>query len=122
MKLPTSRAVGKIDSEEFAFEIGNTVGFQIKSLGFNMNFAPVLDIDSNPKNPVIGDRSFGANPEIVSSLGTAVMNGLKTHVISTVKHFPGHGGTSVDSHVGLPVINHDIHRLKTLSSFPLRQL
>lgn len=121
VKLPTSRAVGKIDSEEFAFEIGNTVGFQIKSLGFNMNFAPVLDIDSNPKNPVIGDRSFGANPEIVSSLGTAVMNGLKTHVISTVKHFPGHGDTSVDSHVGLPVIYHDIHRLKSFELVPFKR-
>lgn len=119
--LPTSRAIGKINSEDFAFEIGSVIGQQIKSLGFNMNFAPVLDIDSNPQNPVIGDRSFGANPEIVSSLGTAVMNGLKTHVISTVKHFPGHGDTSVDSHVGLPVIYHDIHRLKSFELVPFKR-
>lgn len=120
IKLPTSRAVGKVNSEEFAFEIGNVIGEQIKSLGFNMNFAPVLDIDSNPNNPVIGDRSFGANQEIVSSLGTAVMKGLKSHVISTVKHFPGHGDTSVDSHVGLPVVNHDIDRLKSLELVPFK--
>lgn len=118
LKLPTSRAVGKINSEEFAHEIGKTIGWEIKSLGFNMNFAPVLDIDSNPKNPVIGDRSFGTTPEIVSSLGIAAMKGLKNYVISVVKHFPGHGDTSVDSHVGLPVINHDKERLESFELIP----
>lgn len=118
LKLPTSRAIGKINSEEFAFQIGSVIGRQINSLGFNMNFAPVLDIDSNPKNPVIGNRSFGANPEIVSRLGIATMEGLKSHVISAVKHFPGHGDTSVDSHIGLPVVNHDLDRLKSFELIP----
>lgn len=118
LKLPTSRAIGKINSEEFAFQIGSVIGQQIKSLGFNMNFAPVLDIDSNPQNPVIGDRAFGANSEIVSSLGIATMRGLKSNVISAVKHFPGHGDTSVDSHIGLPVVNHDIDRLKSFELVP----
>jgi len=118
LKMPTSRAIGKVDSEEFAFGIGSVIGEQIKSLGFNMNFAPVLDIDSNPKNPVIGDRAFGSTSEIVSRLGTAVMIGMKSQVISTVKHFPGHGDTTVDSHVGLPVINHDMDRLKSFELVP----
>lgn len=118
LKLPTSRAVGEVDSEEFAHQLGSVIGKQIKSLGFNMSFAPVLDIDSNPKNPVIGNRSFGANPETVSRLGTATMEGLKTHVISAVKHFPGHGDTSVDSHIGLPVVEHHIDRLKNFELVP----
>ena len=117
-KLPTSRAIGKINSEDFAFEIGSIIGQQLKSLGFNMNFAPVLDIDSNPKNPVIGDRSFGSNEEIVSRLGAATMKGIQSQVISAVKHFPGHGDTSTDSHIGLPVVNHDMVRLKQFELVP----
>jgi len=118
LKLPASRSIGKVNSEEFAFEVGSVIGEAIRALGFNMNFAPVLDIDSNPKNPVIGDRSFGQDPEIVSSLGGAFMKGLQSHLISTIKHFPGHGDTSVDSHVGLPVINHPIDRLKSFELVP----
>lgn len=118
IKLPTSRAIGKIDSEDLAFEIGNIIGQQLKSLGFNMNFAPVLDIDSNPNNPVIGNRSFGPNEDMVSRLGIAAMNGIQSHVISTVKHFPGHGDTSVDSHIGLPMVNHDIDRLNNFELVP----
>ena len=110
IKLPTSRAIGKIDSEDLAFEIGN-IRPTIKIPRIYMNFAPVLDIDSNPNNPVIGNRSFGPNEDMVSRLGIAAMNGIQSHVISTVKHFPGHGDTSVDSHIGLPMVNHDIDRL-----------
>jgi beta-N-acetylhexosaminidase len=117
-KLPTNRAIGKINSEDFAFEVGSVIGQQLKSLGFNMNFAPVLDIDSNPRNPVIGDRSFGPDEQIVSRLGTAAMKGIQSQVISAVKHFPGHGDTSVDSHIGLPVVNHDMARLKDFELVP----
>ncbi|MGI5860189.1 MAG: beta-N-acetylhexosaminidase [Tepidanaerobacteraceae bacterium] len=120
-KLPTSRAIGKINSEDFAFEVGSIIGQQLKSLGFNMNFAPVLDIDSNPNNPVIGDRSFGHNEEIVSKLGTATMKGIQSQVISAVKHFPGHGDTSTDSHISLPVVNHDMDRLKDFELVPFAQ-
>ena len=120
-KLPTSRAIGKIDSEEFSFEIGKILGEQIQSLGFNMNLAPVLDIDSNPQNPVIGDRSFGPDAKVVGKLGTQTMKGIQTRVISAVKHFPGHGDTSVDSHIGLPRVDHDVDRLKDFELVPFKE-
>lgn len=118
IKLPSSRAIGKINNEELSFKIGNVIGEELKSLGFNMNFAPVLDIDSNPANPVIGDRSFSSNEQTVSKLGTAAMKGIQTHVISVVKHFPGHGDTSTDSHIGLPVVNRDLEKLKSFELVP----
>ncbi|MPN25095.1 Beta-hexosaminidase [bioreactor metagenome] len=84
-----------------------------------MNFAPVLDVNSNPKNPVIGSRSFGSNPDIVSSLGVETMKGIQEeNVIPVVKHFPGHGDTSVDSHVGLPTVNSDLDRLQNFELIP----
>ena len=82
----------------------------------------MLDINSNPNNPVIGDRSFGDNEAIVSKLGIATMKGLKdSNVIASVKHFPGHGDTSVDSHVGLPVVEHDLERLKSFELVPFKK-
>lgn len=87
----------------------------------NMNFAPVLDINSNPNNPVIGDRSFGNNKDIVANLGTSTMKGIQSkNIISVVKHFPGHGDTSVDSHVNLPVVNYDINRLNSFEFVPFK--
>lgn len=118
MKLPPNRIIGKINNEDFSYEIGSVIGEQLNSLGFNLDFAPVLDIDSNPKNPVIGDRAFGSNESIVSKLGIQTMKGIKSHVISAVKHFPGHGDTSVDSHVGLPGVDYDLDRLKKFELVP----
>jgi beta-N-acetylhexosaminidase len=120
-KLPTNRVIGKIDSEEFSFEVGKILGEQIQSLGFNMNLAPVLDIDSNPQNPVIGNRSFGPDARIVGKLGAQTMKGIQTRVISVVKHFPGHGDTSVDSHIGLPRVSHDVDRLKDFELVPFKE-
>ena len=72
----------------------------MNAFGFNLDFAPVLDVNSNPKNPVIGDRSFGNNVDIVSELGIQTMKGIQSqNIISVVKHFPGHGDTAVDSHL-----------------------
>lgn len=89
--------------------------------GFNMDFAPVLDINSNPKNPVIGDRAFGSELEIVRDLGIETMKGIQSGgIISVIKHFPGHGDTSVDSHIGLPTVEHDIERLNSLELVPFR--
>ena len=86
--------------------IGHMMGKHLISLGINMNFAPVLDINNNPKNPIIGIRSYSDKPEIVSKYGIEVMEGMKSEgVIATVKHFPGHGDTATDSHTGLPLIN-----------------
>lgn len=119
VKLPSNKVIGSRSNPDFSFEIGKVIGKEIKSLGFNMDFAPVLDVNSNPQNPVIGDRSFGNNAQLVSLLGVKTMQGLGSqNVISVVKHFPGHGDTSVDSHVGLPVVNNDMERLKKLELIP----
>ncbi|MDB5054559.1 MAG: beta-glucosidase-like glycosyl hydrolase [Bacilli bacterium] len=118
-KLPTNQAIGKINNPDFSHKIGVILGEEIKSLGFNMDFAPVLDINSNPKNPVIGDRSFSADAEIVRKLGVQTMLGIQSqHVIPVVKHFPGHGDTSVDSHLDLPVVNNSLNRLRTFEWLP----
>src|SRR5690606_11311241 len=101
---PAAEKIGETESVDLAYDIGAFIGEEVSAFGINMNFAPVLDIDSNPDNPVIGSRSFGSEAELVSSLGTAMMEGMSQHVIPVVKHFPGHGDTSVDSHLELPVV------------------
>lgn len=117
--IPSSGAIGKVNSRELSYQVGRTIAEEIKAFGFNMDFAPVLDINSNPDNPVIGDRAFGSNAEVVSRLGVQTMKGLQTAgVISVVKHFPGHGDTSVDSHLGLPIVNHDLNRLRGFELVP----
>ncbi|OGO78826.1 MAG: glycoside hydrolase family 3 [Clostridiales bacterium GWB2_37_7] len=117
--LPTNRAIGKVNNEEFSHEIGVLLAEKVKAFGFNMNFAPVLDINSNPKNPVIGDRAFGSEAEVVSDLGVHTMKGISLGgVIPVIKHFPGHGDTSVDSHVGLPSVYNDLERLKSFELIP----
>lgn len=118
-KLPTNKVIGQKNNSDLSFNIGNLLGKELKAFGLNMDFAPVLDINSNPKNPIIGDRSFGINADIVSKLGIATMKGIQSqNVISGVKHFPGHGDTSVDSHIGLPVVNNDLNRLKSFELIP----
>jgi len=117
-KLPSNKIIGEIDNEKLSYNIGLALALQLQAYGFNLNFAPVVDINSNPQNPVIGDRSFGAEADLVSRLGVATIKGLQNGgIIPVAKHFPGHGDTSVDSHVGLPIVNHDLDRLK---SFELR--
>ncbi|HEY5525250.1 MAG TPA: beta-N-acetylhexosaminidase [Clostridium sp.] len=117
--FPANQTIGKVNNGDFSYEIGSILGEEIKALGFNMDFAPVLDINSNPKNLVIGDRSFGTNAEVVSKLGIQTMKGIQTSgVIPVVKHFPGHGDTSVDSHIGLPSVDNDMNRLKSFELVP----
>ena len=119
VKIPSSLKIGSFSNPDFSFEIGKALGELVKAYGFNIDFAPVLDINSNPNNPVIGDRSFGISPEIVSSLGIATMKGLQeVNIIPTIKHFPGHGDTSVDSHLALPVIEKSIEELEELELIP----
>ena len=116
-KLPSNQTIGNKNDSTLSFNTGKIIGEELKTYGFNMDFAPVLDINSNPDNPIIGDRSFGNNSSIVSKLGIATMKGIiNKNIIPVVKHFPGHGDTSVDSHVGLPVVNKN---LKTLNNFEL---
>lgn len=104
--IPANSTIGAAADPQNAHKLGSLLARQVLSAGFNMNFAPVLDINSNPDNPVIGDRSFGNTAELVTRLGIAEMQGIAGEgVIPVIKHFPGHGDTSVDSHLELPVVN-----------------
>ncbi|WP_088041811.1 beta-N-acetylhexosaminidase [Bacillus sp. EAC] len=117
--IPTNEQIGKRNNSNFSYEIGQILGEQLKIFGFNTDFAPVLDINSNPNNPVIGDRSFGNNASIVSKLGIKTMEGIQSErIIPVVKHFPGHGDTGVDSHLDLPVVNKTYNDLKHLELIP----
>lgn len=121
VKLPSSGKVGENDDPALAQEIAGQIGKRLFGFGLNMAYAPVLDVNSNPDNPVIGDRSFGSSAKMVSRLGIAAMKGIQeTGVVPAVKHFPGHGDTSVDSHFGLPVVEHDKERLNKLELAPFK--
>ena len=120
--FPPNKQIGKVNNPEFSYKFGTLLGYELKEFGLNLNFAPVLDINSNPNNPVIGDRSFGNNSEIVSKLGIQTMKGIQSqNVIPTIKHFPGHGDTSVDSHLELPIVNKSLKELKKLELIPFER-
>ncbi|KOP67810.1 glycoside hydrolase family 3 [Bacillus sp. FJAT-18019] len=122
VKLPSSGKVGGYKNQELTKRVGGLIAEKVSGLGLNMVFAPVLDINSNPNNPVIGDRSFGTNADAVSEQGIASMKGIQENgVVPVVKHFPGHGDTSVDSHLGLPVVEHDLKRLHEMELVPFQQ-
>ncbi|MBT2282813.1 beta-N-acetylhexosaminidase [Paenibacillus polymyxa] len=119
--IPSSRKVGETKDSALAETMGELLARQVQLAGFNVDFAPVLDVNSNPKNPVIGDRSFGSSAELVSRMGIAEMKGLRSEgIIPVVKHFPGHGDTSVDSHLDLPVVNKTEKQLAELEWIPFQ--
>jgi len=120
--FPGNMALGASRSEALAEKVGKAIGEELNAVGINMNFGPVLDVNNNPDNPVIGVRSFGEDPELVAKLGNAYIKGLhETGTASTAKHFPGHGDTATDSHLGLPEVPHDIDRLKKVELYPFQQ-
>jgi beta-N-acetylhexosaminidase len=117
--IPSNGKVGSKNNAALVEEMGKLLARELTLTGFNVNFAPVLDVNSNPSNPVIGDRSFGSTPSLVCKLGIAEMKGLRSQgIIPVVKHFPGHGDTSVDSHLDLPVVNKTAEHLKKLELLP----
>jgi beta-N-acetylhexosaminidase len=117
--VPAMRAVGAAGDETLAYELGGVLGRELRAVNVDVDYAPVLDVDTNPANPVIGDRSFGRRPELVARLGCAVLRGLQeAGVAACGKHFPGHGDTSQDSHVDLPRLRHGIERLETVELLP----
>lgn len=117
--LPSAMALGAAADPELARRAGASLGRDLKLLGFNMNLAPVLDVNSNPANPVIGIRSFGESPEAVAELGVAFIEGMQSEgVLAVAKHFPGHGDTDADSHYHLPVLTHDKQRLDEVELLP----
>jgi len=119
--LPPMRVVGQRADAEVARRVGRLLAFELRATGFDWDFAPVLDVDSNPANPVIGDRSFGPHPAEVGRLGVALAEGMEAGgVASCGKHFPGHGDTLQDSHLTLPVLEHGLERLETVELVPFR--
>jgi len=120
-EVPSMRAVGATGDLALAEAIGGVLGRELRAVNVDLDFAPVLDVDTNPKNPVIADRSFGATPELVSRLGAALLRGLQgAGVAACGKHFPGHGDTSQDSHVELPRLPHSLERLEAVELPPFR--
>ena len=109
-QMPGNMALGATynppdDNYELVEEAGTVMGQELAAIGFNVDFAPVMDVNSNPNNPIIGIRSFSDDPKIVGKLGKAMIEGLHSaNIITSIKHFPGHGDTDVDSHTGLPLI------------------
>lgn len=120
-KLPASGEIGKKNDTQLANDVGSILGQQVNAFGFNVNFAPVLDVNSNPNNPVIGDRSFSNDPAVVGDLGIETMKGMQDQkVVPVIKHFPGHGDTAVDSHLELPSVTKSLEELNTLELVPFR--
>jgi beta-glucosidase-like glycosyl hydrolase/CubicO group peptidase (beta-lactamase class C family) len=121
--FPRQMVLGAARNEELAYNMGVAVGNQCKRLGIHINFAPDVDVNNNPKNPVINDRSFGESRVWVSKLGVQYARGMQDqHVLACAKHFPGHGDTETDSHYGLPVVKGDRKRLDSLELYPFEKM
>ncbi|HET7116254.1 MAG TPA: glycoside hydrolase family 3 N-terminal domain-containing protein [Hanamia sp.] len=115
--------LGAMNDSALVYQYGKLVGKQLKRMGIQVNFAPVVDINNNPNNPVINDRSFGENKYKVARYGVAYMKGMQNEgILSCAKHFPGHGDVSVDSHLDLPVINKSMAELDSLELYPFKRM
>ncbi len=120
--LPPTMAFGAIGDERFVREYGRITAVEARAVGVHLNFAPVLDVNSNPDNPIINTRSFGEDPATVARLGAAYLQGAhQGGVLATAKHFPGHGDTRTDSHLDLPVVPADWDRLNAVELVPFRR-
>lgn len=120
--IPGAMLLGATHDPTNARKAGFMTGKELKALGINWNLAPVVDINNNPKNPVIGVRSFGEDTSDVAEMAKSSMQGMQeAGVMTTLKHFPGHGDTSVDSHLDLPVIDHELERLHSVELVPFKE-
>ncbi|SEQ68669.1 beta-N-acetylhexosaminidase [Piscibacillus halophilus] len=120
--MPGSMLLGATQQPELAYETGKITGKELRALGINWNLAPVVDVNNNPLNPVIGVRSFGEDPKKVAEFSKEAVRGMQdAGVMTTIKHFPGHGDTQVDSHLDLPVIDHDMDRLQQVELVPFKE-
>jgi beta-N-acetylhexosaminidase len=120
--FPANQVLGAAGNLERTRKTAVVTARELKDVGVNLNLAPVLDVNNNPNNPVIGERSFGAEPELVTEMGMAYIKGLQSEgVIAAAKHFPGHGDTTTDSHTELPVINHSRARLDAVELYPFKK-
>ena len=119
---PPANTLGRSDDEHLATRFASALAAELRAVGINMDFAPVLDVHSNPRNPVIGDRAFSDDPETAARLGAAFIRAMQAAGVAACgKHFPGHGDTDVDSHEALPVVDHDVRRLEAVEFVPFRQ-
>lgn len=123
ISYPKQLTLGAITDNEYVYQMGTEIARQCQRLGVHVNFAPVVDVNNNASNPVIGVRSFGEDKENVAAKGVAYMRGLQHNgIMANAKHFPGHGDTDADSHVTLPVIRHTKARMSELELYPFRKL
>ncbi len=123
VSLPRQLMLGAAQDAAFAYQYGRIIGEQCKRMGIQVNFAPVVDVNNNPNNPVINDRSFGEDRYKVALFGVQCMKGMQdVGVMACAKHFPGHGDTETDSHLDLPVINKTREQLDSLELYPFREL
>ncbi len=117
--VPSAMALGATGDPVLAQAAGRIAGRELRAMGINVDFAPVMDVNTNPSNPVVGTRAFGDSPGLVAAMGLAYVRGLQeAGVAATAKHFPGHGDTTVDSHLGLPRVDHDRARLEDVELAP----
>lgn len=121
--FPANQTVAEKGDPELAKKIALTIGEELSSVGINLNFAPVIDINNNPKNPIIGTRSFGSDPFTVTEFGKKALEGYReSSIIATLKHFPGHGDVVIDSHEALPVIHKSLQELEENELIPFTKL
>lgn len=119
---PANAVFGAAGEEKLIKKAAAVTAKELKNIGINVNLAPVLDVNNNPNNTVIGERSFGSDPDLVAKMGAAYIEGLQSQgLIATAKHFPGHGDTRLDSHFDLPVIDHDKSRLEQIELYPFKK-
>lgn len=122
-KFPDQLTIGAVQDASIAYKVGRAIAEQCKRIGIQVNYAPVVDINNNPNNPVINFRSFGEDKYKVALLGTQIMKGMQDGgIMACAKHFPGHGDVAVDSHLDLPVINKSVAQLDSLELYPFREL
>jgi beta-glucosidase-like glycosyl hydrolase/CubicO group peptidase (beta-lactamase class C family) len=122
-KFPRQMTLGAIQDDSLIFRMGKQIAKQCKLVGVNINFAPVVDVNNNPQNPVINSRSFGEQPQIVANKGLAYMQGMQSEsVMAVAKHFPGHGDTDSDSHKTLPTVNASLSAIDSIHLPPFRKL
>ncbi len=122
-KFPGNDHLGELGSAKIAFDFGAVLGRELKAVGININYAPVVDVNSNPDNPVINSRAFSNDPELCGKMGSAVCRGIqKMGVIAVAKHFPGHGDTKEDSHFALAKVDKTVEELEKLELIPFRRV
>jgi len=123
LPLPKQMMLGAVKDSSIIYQYGKVVAAQCKRMGIQMNYAPVMDVNNNPNNPIINDRSFGENKYKVASFGIQYMKGLQENgVMACAKHFPGHGDVDVDSHLDLPIINKSLKQIDSLELYPFKKI